>query len=111
MAVMSAYNLINSVHCSNSYRLLTEILRNEWGFDGIVMTDWYATQDLSGNNDKPYGASDATLCIKAGNDLIMPGSRKDIDRILEALKSSTLTEEELHLSAKRILKVIRRCGK
>ncbi len=111
MAVMSAYNLINSVHCSNSYRLLTEILRNEWGFDGIVMTDWYATQDLSGNNDKPYGASDATLCIKAGNDLIMPGSRKDIDRILEALKSSTLTEEELRLSAKRILKVIRRCGK
>ena len=111
MAVMSAYNLINSVHCSNSYRLLTEILRNEWGFDGIVMTDWYATQDLSGNNDKPYGASDAALCIKAGNDLIMPGSRKDIDRILEALKSSMLTEEELHLSAKRILKVIRRCGK
>lgn len=111
MAVMSAYNLINSVHCSNSYRLLTEILRNEWGFDGIVMTDWYATQDLSGNNDKQYGASDAALCIKAGNDLIMPGSRKDIDRILEALKSSTLTEEELHLSAKRILKVIRRCGK
>ena len=111
MAVMSAYNLINSVHCSNSYRLLTEILRNEWGFDGIVMTDWYATQDLSGNNDKPYGASDAALCIKSGNDLIMPGSEKDIDRILEALKNSTLTEEELRLSAKRILKVIRRCGK
>ena len=111
MAVMSAYNLINSVHCSNSYRLLTEILRNEWGFDGIVMTDWYATQDLSGNNDKPYGASDAALCIKSGNDLIMPGSEKDIDRILEALKNSTLTEEELRLSAKRILKVLRRCGK
>ena len=111
MAVMSAYNLINSVHCSNSYRLLTEILRNEWSFDGIVMTDWYATQDLSGNNDKPYGASDAALCIKSGNDLIMPGSEKDIDRILEALKNSTLTEEELRLSAKRILKVLRRCGK
>lgn len=111
MAVMSAYNLINSVHCSNSYKLLTEILRNEWGFDGIVMTDWYATQDLSGNNDKPYGASDAALCIKSGTDLIMPGSEKDIDRILEALKNSTLTEEELRLSAKRILKVLRRCGK
>ncbi len=111
MAVMSAYNLINSVHCSNSYKLLTKILRNEWGFDGIVMTDWYATQDLSGNNDKPYGASDAALCIKSGNDLIMPGSEKDIDRILEALKNSTLTEEELCLSAKRILKVLRRCGK
>ena len=111
MAVMSAYNLINSVHCSNSYKLLTKILRNEWGFDGIVMTDWYATQDLSGNNDKPYGASDAALCIKSGNDLIMPGSEKDIDRILEALKNSTLTEEELRLSAKRILKVLRRCGK
>lgn len=111
MAVMSAYNLINSVHCSNSYKLLTKILRNEWGFDGIVMTDWYATQDLSGNNDKPYGASDDALCIKSGNDLIMPGSEKDIDRILEALKNSTLTEEELRLSAKRILKVLRRCGK
>ncbi len=111
MAVMSAYNLINSEHCSNSYKLLTEILRDEWGFDGIVMTDWYATQDLSGNNDKPYAASDSALCIKAGNDLIMPGSQKDIEKILEALNNGLLDENNLRLSAKRILKAIRRCGK
>lgn len=108
--VMTAYNLINGVHCANSRKLLTEILRDEWSFDGVVMTDWYTTQVLS-SNDSPYGASDSALCIKSGNDLIMPGSRKDVDSILQALEKNEITAEELRLSAKRILKGLIRCGK
>lgn len=108
--VMSAYNLINGVHCANSRKLLTEILRDEWGFDGVVMTDWYATQALS-SHDSPYGVSDAALCIRAGNDLIMPGSQADIDSVLQAIENNELTAEELRLCAKRVVKGIGRCGK
>lgn len=108
--VMSAYNLINGVHCANSRKLLTEILRDEWGFDGVVMTDWYATQELS-SHDSPYGVSDAALCIRSGNDLIMPGSQADIDSVLQAIENNELTAEELRLCAKRVVKGIGRCGK
>ena len=108
--VMSAYNLINGVHCANSRELLTEILRDEWGFNGVVMTDWYATQELS-SHDSPYGVSDAALCIRAGNDLIMPGSQADIDSVLQAIENNELTAEELRLCAKRVVKGIGRCGK
>lgn len=110
-AVMSAYNLINSEHCSNSSILLTSILRNEWGFDGIVMTDWYATQEIFSSDGKPYTSSDSALCINAGNDLIMPGSTKDIEKIRSSLNNGLLHNDKLILSAKRIFKTIRRCGK
>ncbi|MEI8082333.1 MAG: glycoside hydrolase family 3 N-terminal domain-containing protein, partial [Actinomycetes bacterium] len=60
-AVMAAYNLVNGAHCSDHRRLLTRILRQEWGFDGLVMSDWGAT------NDRAAG-------VNAGMDLEMPGS-------------------------------------
>ena len=76
MAVMSAYNMINGIHAANSVDLLTKVLRDEWGFEGIVMTDWGTTAeakpDLEGRLPL-YGCSSAAACIKAGNDLIMPG--------------------------------------
>ena len=85
MAVMSSYNMINGIHAANSVDLLTTVLRGEWGFDGIVMTDWGTTAeakpDLEGRLPV-YGWSSAAGCIKAGNDLIMPGSQKDVEEIL-----------------------------
>ena len=62
LAVMSPYNLLNGVHTANSYDLLTNVLRREWGFQGMVMTDW---------NTTGKGGSAADLCIRAGNDLVM----------------------------------------
>lgn len=110
-AVMTAYNLLNGTHCANDRRLLTDILRNEWGFDGLVMTDWYATKALSADPNRPYGCSDPVACISAGNDLIMPGSEADRAAILAAAEDGSLPEELLRRSAERILRTIKRCGK
>lgn len=115
MAMMSAYNMINGVHAANSKDLLTSVARKEWGFAGIVMTDWGTTAeakpDLEGRLPV-YGCSNAAACIKAGNDLIMPGSQEDVDEILRAVGAEKdtvkypITEEELRACAERILNII-----
>lgn len=99
-ALMTSYNLLNGVHTANRRDLLTEVLRKEWGFSGFVMTDWGTTS--SGFNMGKHGSSSPALCIKAGNDLIMPGSRKDVEGILEGL-GTEVTREELEQCAGRIL--------
>ena len=99
--VMSAYNKLNGKYCSQHEWLLKKVLREEWGFDGFVMTDWYA-------GDNPVEQ------LKAGNDLIMPGkvnqvnpSRKDeITEIMEALEEGKLSEDVLDECVKNILKVL-----
>ncbi|MBO4668007.1 MAG: glycoside hydrolase family 3 C-terminal domain-containing protein, partial [Bacilli bacterium] len=100
-AVMSSYNKINGVYSPNNGHLLNDILRNEWGYRGLVMTDWYATnKDLA----VPY------LCIDNGNDLIMPGDKNNKKNILKALKENRLSEDKLNLSCKRIIKQILESG-
>lgn len=92
--VMCAYNKINGTHCSDSKKLLTDILRNEWGFDGMVVTDWGAL-------------SDKIKAFKAGCDLNMPGGSDYMNRAtLEAVKKGTLSEKEIDASVERILKFI-----
>ena len=105
LSLMTSYNLINGTHAANNKDLVTYILRDEWGFDGMVMTDWGTTGSLAmGEQTKhKYGTSDASLCIKAGNDMIQPGSQADVDRILQAVEEGTLTRAELQLCAKRVL--------
>ena len=89
--VMSSYNRINGQHTSESYELLTEILRNEWGFGGMVVTDW-------GVKNNPVKE------VKAGNDMKMHcGYPKDL---MKAYKKGELTRAELELCAKRILAMI-----
>jgi beta-glucosidase len=102
---MSSYNLLNGTHTANHYDLLTTVLRDEWGFDGVVMTDWGTTDD--GFNMGIHGPSDSALCIKAGNDWIMPGNQKNYVRISEALASGELSREDLEKCASRILKLSR----
>lgn len=79
MSIMTSYNLINGTHTANSYDLLTRAAREEWGFRGIIMTDWGTTgrMQILGKETQKYGSSGAAGCIKAGNDLIMPGSAED----------------------------------
>ena len=89
-AVMCAYNKINGEHCSDSKKLLTDILRGEWGFDGMVVTDWGAMNDR-------------VLALKAGCDLNMPGgSAYQEEEVLRALKTGELEPEALDRSASRI---------
>lgn len=91
--VMSSYNKVNGVYTSESYDLLSTILRDEWGFDGLVMTDWYA--------GRKYPEQ-----VKAGNDLLMPGRKSENKKIKEAIESGALSEAELDRNVKRILNII-----
>lgn len=68
-AVMSAYSKLNGTYCANNRELCTDILRSEWGFTGLVMTDW-----LSTGEDR----ADEAACLNSGVDLIMPGGKKTV---------------------------------
>ena len=82
-AVMTSYNLINGVHSSESVELLEVILRQEWGFDGLVMTDWVV--DGMTRSDMKHPRATAAATIKAGNELFMPGGEPDREDVLAAL--------------------------
>ena len=91
--VMSAYNLVNGEHAGESRRLLTDILRTEWGFDGLVMSDWLAV------SDRPLG-------VRAGMDLEMPGSHGAWDaRVAAALDSGELSGADLDLAVSRVIEL------
>ena len=115
LALMSSYNMLNGIHTANSVDLLTKAARQEWGFEGLIMTDWGTTAepkpDLEGRMPL-YGPSNAAACIKAGNDLLMPGSKEDIEEILASVDAEEgtvkypITLEELRGCAERILRII-----
>jgi beta-glucosidase len=88
--VMSSYNKINGTYTSERKDLLTDILRSEWGFKGMVMTDW-------------YGGRDAVAQMAAGNDLIEPGSASKSADIVKAVKEGRLDETVLDQNVERIL--------
>jgi beta-glucosidase len=92
-AVMSSYNLINGIYTSESHDLITTILKDEWGFKGFVMTDW-------------FGGKDAVAQMKAGNNMLMPGTTKQVTEILNAVKNGQLSETVLKENAEDILKVM-----
>lgn len=109
-ALMSSYNLINGEHVCNRRDLIDGILREQWGFDGIVMTDWLVTTDTMLDPESKYSYASAAGCVKAGNDLIMPGKESDVQDILKALEEEShpyhLTRENLEKCAARILRMI-----
>ena len=89
--VMCAYNKLNGTYCSDNQMLLTRILREEWGFEGLVVTDWGALHDRA-------------AAFRAGCDLAMPGGSAYLERdALRKLRKGTLSDEELDRSADRVL--------
>lgn len=96
--VMCAYPKLNGIHCSDHEQLLTGILRREWGFDGIVITDWGAM------NDRIEG-------FRAGCDLNMPGGSGYMEKeVLKAVKSGALPESAVNASARRVLELVLRAA-
>lgn len=98
IAIMTSYNKINGVHAANCQDLCIVAAREEWDFQGIIMTDWTTTY--------PAGGSISWECIAAGNDLIMPGYAGDFENIREALQSGKLGREELKDCVRRLITVI-----
>ena len=93
-SVMTSYNRLNGTYTPNSYDLCTNLLRCEWGFRGVVMTDWFSTGKGLGGN----GAA-----INAGNDLIMPGGKYYLKALKSALQDGSLKEGELRLCCARVI--------
>ena len=91
--VMTSYNYINGRHASEDKGLLEEILRQEWGFKGLVMSDWNGGYDAAGQ-------------IAAGNDLLMPGKYFQYNEIVEGVKSGKLAETDLDKCVKRVLELV-----
>lgn len=100
LSMMSSYNLINGVHAANNRDICTMVAREEWGFDGVMMSDW--------NTTVPEDGSVPWKCAAAGNDIIMPGNLQDGDNIREAYAQGKLTEEAIRSCAGRVLALIRR---
>ena len=96
--IMSSYHKINGTYTSQSKDLLTTVLRDEWGFKGLVMTDW-------------FGGDDGAKQIAAGNDMLQPGTQKQYDQIMEALQNGSLTEAQLDVCVKRCLELVKRSPK
>ena len=93
--VMSSYNLVNGTYTSESHDLLSTLLRQEWGFEGLVMTDW-------------YGGKHPIAQLQAGNDLLMPGTTAQTQALLAALRSGQLTTAQLDANVTRVLKLVLR---
>lgn len=91
--IMSSYNKVNGTYTSESKYLLTDVLRDDWGFEGLVMTDW-------------FGGRDAGAQISAGNDLLEPGTKRQWEALIEAHEEGRLSMEAIDRSAARILRLV-----
>lgn len=91
--VMTSYNKINGKYTSESRELLQSILRDEWDFKGMVMSDW-------------GGGTDAVKQLTSGNDMLQPGTEAQYNKIITALHNGELTEETINASVKRILEMV-----
>lgn len=99
-AIMSSYNLINGVHAANSYDLCTVVARKEWGFEGVIMSDW--------NTTVPEDGSIPWKCADAGNDIIMPGNSDDDENIRQAYARGDLTEKKIRECVGRIISLVKK---
>ena len=91
--VMTSYNYVNGIYTSESKDLVTTILRDEWGYEGTVMTDW-------------FGGKDGAKQMWAGNDMLQPGKKEQFDSIVAGVKSGKLAEADLDRNVQRILNLV-----
>ena len=104
--IMSSYNLINGTYTSQRKDLLTTILRDEWGFKGLVMTDWFGGYNSFMSPFIKDAVSDVTAQLSAGNDLLMPGMPAQKQAILDNIKSGKLSAAVVNQDLTRILELV-----
>lgn len=102
-AVMSSYNLLNGTHTSEHKGLCSDILRREWGYEGILMTDWVVATDMLSKGSK-YPSPDAAKVAASSHSLFMPGSKKDYEAVLNGLKEGTVSLRQLKVNGSRLFR-------
>jgi beta-glucosidase len=103
-AVMTSYNLLNGTHTAEHAGLIEDILRCEYGFKGIVMTDWILEIMKDKNSINRIAISNEVA--KAGGDLFMPGCKGDFDRMVAAVNDGSLSREQLEINGSRVVRMI-----
>lgn len=103
-AVMTSYNLLNGTHTSEHRGLIEDILRGEYGYEGIVMTDWIVNGGTM-NKASIHPAPNAAKIAAAGGDLVMPGGKGDYETILKALQEGTLDKKQVQKNATRVYRM------
>ena len=104
-ALMTSYNLINGEHSSQRRDLVTDVLRSEWGYDGLVMSDWYVSKNIP-NKVSIHPSQMADKNIKGGNDLTMWGRVTDYEVVKEAFKNGEITRDDLLETASRVVDLV-----
>ncbi|MBR2281058.1 MAG: glycoside hydrolase family 3 protein [Spirochaetales bacterium] len=102
--VMTSYNLLNGVHTAEHRGLIENVRRDEYGFDGVVMTDWIVG-GMQGMGK--YGGPVSTNIAKAGGDVMMPGSENDYKTLLEGLRNGSVSRKQLEINATRMYRLAR----
>ena len=102
-AFMSSYNLLNGTHTSEHKGLCIDVLRKEWGYKGILMTDWVVSTDVLTKNAK-YANPDPAKVAAASHSLFMPGSKKDYEALLAGLKDGLVSLKQLKINASYMLR-------
>lgn len=113
-SVMSSYNLLNGTHTANHVGLCKRVLRDEWGFKGVVMTDWFTSQEVYGISDPSkakYPYSSSVECIRSGNDWQMPGCKKNVTDIIDAVADGSLPKGDLQFCTCNIIRMAVMCFK
>ncbi|MCD7776021.1 MAG: beta-glucosidase, partial [Firmicutes bacterium] len=105
-SIMTSYNLINGIHATSNYDLLTVILRGEWGYGGFVMTDWGA--HMNADESSPSGCYNTAEMVRAGGDIYMvtPDTEKYEDDMQSALDTGSLTRDDIAAAAGRLIEFI-----
>ena len=106
-AVMTSYNLVNGKHTSEHFGLIEDILRAEFGYQGIVMTDWVIAA-MGSEPGSIHETAEANRVCMAGGDLFMPGSKHDYEQIKAGLDSNTVTRKQLQINATRVLRMAKK---
>ena len=104
-AVMTSYNLLNGKHTAESRDLIEYILRCEFGFEGIVMTDWWIADFFTHCKDDIHPMVQPKLTAAAGSDIFMPGRKKDQDSMMGGLRDGSVSREQMQINATRLYRM------